>query len=567
MAAYKLTDFSDIYTAVMEELKIQSTDTTTLNRIKRMINMIYLDEVVPASRWWWLYGHTTLTHANYYGEGTVSVTPLSTTVTLSTNPASTVGVSGSFKNYLFSVDGSNEIYRITAHTALATAVTIDRPYNGTLDADANYKIWTDEAALPTDLRETIEVWHDHIRAPCEGRGLQEFRKLVSEAPKVEGRPFYYSTHDFKDPTDNDGETESDRYRVLKIYPSISQYSTIIKIDYIKEATALDVAGDEPLMPVEDRIALFYGALSLAWGSIGRNPEEAARNRALFEAKLARMMGKVQDSMDKPRIEPESSYVVAKRGPRIKGLSRRGLDAYAGGQSSYTAPTYLAGVTINGATISGNVTVNSGITIDGRDLSVDGAALDAHIAASAAVHGITGSVVGTTDAQSLTNKSIDATANTISNIANANIAAAAAIAKSKLAAGTASRVEVTDGSGVLTESAITSTELTYLDDVEALTSATLTDNTTGNVATWAHASFSAIEVSYSIIRATSNMEKGMIHLVTDGTSVGIAVAGASIGTPGVSFTADISGTDLRLRYTTTSTGSNATMKYKVNKWLA
>ena len=38
----------------------------------------------------------------------------------------------------------------------------------------------------------------------------------------------------------------------------------------------------------------------------------------------------------------------------------------------------------------------------------------HMAASSAVHGVTGSVVGTTDAQTLTNKTIDFNSNTILN---------------------------------------------------------------------------------------------------------------------------------------------------------
>lgn len=48
-----------------------------------------------------------------------------------------------------------------------------------------------------------------------------------------------------------------------------------------------------------------------------------------------------------------------------------------------------------------------------------------------------------------------------NLANANIAAGAAIARSKLATGTASRVVVNDGSGALSDSAVTSTALANL----------------------------------------------------------------------------------------------------------
>lgn len=572
MAAYQLKDFQDIYTAVMEELKLQMSDTTSLNRVKRMVNVMYLDEVVPAARWWWLYGNTTVTHKAYYGTGTVSVTPNSTTVTLSIAPTTTVGESGSFAGYLFSVDGTNEIYTVATHVAQATTLTLTSAYNGALNSAASFKVWREAVNLPTDCRETIEVRHDHLRTPLEGKGLQEYRRLFSEQPKAEARPYYYCTHDFTDPSTGDGETESDRYRTMKVFPAVSQFSTILHIDYVKEAGALENAGDEPLMPIEDRIVLFYGALSLAWVSLGRNPEEAARNRALFDNKLARMMGKVQDSLDKPRIEPQSLYITSKRGPRISGLSRKGYGNFGGGSSTYTAPTYLENVTINGGTITGNMTVNNTVTIDGRDISVDGTNLDAHITASTNVHGLTGgaAVVGTSSTQTLTNKSIDAASNIITGIADANVLIGAAITRSKLASGTASRVVINDGSGVMTDSAITSTELTVLDDMEALTSVTLNDNTSAatNVATWAAASFNVIHIDYSISRGTNGWEAGRITLITDNSSVGFAQGGvASFGTPGVTLTADFNSGNIRLRYTTTNTGTNALFKYKVNKWLA
>lgn len=58
----------------------------------------------------------------------------------------------------------------------------------------------------------------------------------------------------------------------------------------------------------------------------------------------------------------------------------------------------------------------------------------------------GAVVGSSDSQTLTNKSIDADSNTITNIDNADIKAGANIARSKLAAGTADHVIINDGSG-------------------------------------------------------------------------------------------------------------------------
>lgn len=77
---------------------------------------------------------------------------------------------------------------------------------------------------------------------------------------------------------------------------------------------------------------------------------------------------------------------------------------------------------------------------------------------------TGTVVGTTDSQVLTNKTIDADLNTLSNIENADIKAAAAIAVNKLAALTASRAVATDGSGFLSPSATTSAELAFVSGV-------------------------------------------------------------------------------------------------------
>jgi len=75
----------------------------------------------------------------------------------------------------------------------------------------------------------------------------------------------------------------------------------------------------------------------------------------------------------------------------------------------------------------------------------------------------GTVATDSNALTFTNKTYDADAsgNALSNVRNANVAANAAIALSKLAALTASRALVSDGSGVIGVSSVTSTELGYV----------------------------------------------------------------------------------------------------------
>jgi len=88
-----------------------------------------------------------------------------------------------------------------------------------------------------------------------------------------------------------------------------------------------------------------------------------------------------------------------------------------------------------------------------------------------VNGVTSAIqtqidgkISASSSDTLTNKTIDADANTITNIENADIKAAAAIALDKLAATTASRALVSDASGFVSAATTTATEIGYVNGV-------------------------------------------------------------------------------------------------------
>jgi len=91
---------------------------------------------------------------------------------------------------------------------------------------------------------------------------------------------------------------------------------------------------------------------------------------------------------------------------------------------------------------------------------------------------------------------------------------------------------------------------------ALTTVTIVNNTTADVFTTPVASTNIV-VHYGLVRGTAK-ETGEIILTCDGSSVRIAPYSVTLTSPGVDFTADINGGNIRLRYTSDNSGLAGTM---------
>lgn len=297
MAAIQIIDFEDIYTAIIEMLKIQSSDTTTIARIKRDINIAY-EDVIARHNWWWNRSLTTLQLPAKQNTGTIAVTADSTSITFSSAP------SISLANYRIKFAADSEVYSISAHTAGATSATLNVAYIGDTDPAVTFTAWKDFVQLPADCKETFLVQHQKYDQPMEPLGLSDFRRVVAMHPDREGPPIYYTTDDF----DSSGQ------RKLRYWPAVYSSKINLDVDYIMSFTGLDLDGDEPLMPIPDRTVLFYYGASHAWRR-ERNTEEANNYFQLGEKKLAEMASKLEDSKETPVLRASLGYLAQKRQQR------------------------------------------------------------------------------------------------------------------------------------------------------------------------------------------------------------------------------------------------------------
>lgn len=158
------------------------------------------------------------------------------------------------------------------------------------------------------------------------------------------------------------------------------------------------------------------------------------------------------------------------------------------------------VGVSGTATAVDTAAQGDITASATGLNINaGSIVDADINASAAIAYSKLNLAG-----SIVNADINTSAaiaysklNLSASIVNADIASGAAIAYSKLAALTASRALQSDGSGIVSASSVTSTELGYVSGVTSAIQTQLNAKTSKFAATWTNANGATKTVTHNL----------------------------------------------------------------------
>lgn len=260
----------------------EPTDSTSdfyaaaLRYLNRAYQSIWMGggELVPEmdEHWWWLRKTTpgVLTLQPAIATGTVSVTNNSTSITFSSAPAVDLD------NWFFQVDGHDDVFRISAHTAAAAAATLDGVYTGTDAATASYKVFKLEYSLASDVLKVI--------APMRGYRDGEVRVPGMDLVALE-RDYPLATVDEGVPSAFAHVTES--LVRFNRYPGRDSTDLLrLEYDYLYEPDDLEDGAAEPVVPRHYRKVLSDVALMFLF--IDKNDDRADAIGLAAKAGLMRM---------------------------------------------------------------------------------------------------------------------------------------------------------------------------------------------------------------------------------------------------------------------------------------
>lgn len=322
------TDFSDLYTGLLNRVRADTGASATVVQAKRYINTGLNDmhmgwsEHLP-----WAERTATLVTQPAYTTGTMAVTKGSTAVTGTSTAWTTAndfGVANVRATGFLVIEGRREIYAISSVDS-TTTLTLATMFVGTTNATATYTYYENEYALASDfLRPVLNTSFDSVKE-ITLVGRNEFRKRYARIATT-GKPTIATVIDQKFASD----TTRVRYVVFNRGTDAAYHVPYV---YITSNLAVSSAGaeqaflsadaDEPIVPQRYR----YGIVLWALYNWYRDKEDDDRSRAVkaeYQQFMVRLLGDNEVGVAaKAKLKPVvGPYKRAAARPYNHGRGRR-----------------------------------------------------------------------------------------------------------------------------------------------------------------------------------------------------------------------------------------------------
>jgi len=246
-------------------MKIPVTDDDFLDACKEAINTRY-ESIAFRKKWRWRRRQFDLHVPAKHETGTVALTNADRLVT-GTATAWTADHVGQW----FRRTGDDEMYRFVSVDVAAQTALLSAVYTGTTGTALTYMTFQFQFGIVPDAEEIDLVWHDHRRKTMDLISPRELKELVISNPFLEGFADACTIEGFTDYKGPDlgqfvlgqdylgGDDQDDL--MMSIFPHIPDDAYTIHLDYMVKITPLDADADQPIIPLEKRHILVYGALA------------------------------------------------------------------------------------------------------------------------------------------------------------------------------------------------------------------------------------------------------------------------------------------------------------------
>lgn len=323
-----VTTWADLYTALLNDVRTETTVTATLDKAKR-----YIDEahqwiyVAHGEKFHWAEKRAYIVTQPEYTTGTVTAAVGSGILTGSStawNTANTYGINNVRVGGKLVISGEDEVYTVTA-VATDTSLLFTPNYIGTAGSGLSYRYFEDEYALESDFAKPIDAQTFDDNRKIRFVGRTRFRELY---PRNRITCTTINVATWQDHPESSNTTP---IRKVRFGPAPSNRQAI-PYSYVTKNIVVDASGtrkasftattDEPIMPLRYRPIIVMGA-KMHWYRDQKDDQRSLQCQQMYQQMLDSIVGDQDIGAQRMRIRPARMMYEQ----RARNPYRRGSRAY------------------------------------------------------------------------------------------------------------------------------------------------------------------------------------------------------------------------------------------------